>query len=301
MTMGIILLSLLIIERFKRSSTLHFFIKMSKWLIITSFIIHTSMLIVRWIISEHAPWSDGYEAMIYVAWASILSGFIFSRKSLFTLPATVFVSGVMLLVAWMNSMNPVMDPQITALQPVLDSYWLMIHVELIIASYAFFFLSSLLGLLSLILMIVIKESNKMKLRLLIDEFTLMNEQIISIGLFVLTIGTFIGGVWAAESWGRYWGWDSKETWALISILVYAFVLHARFIPGLKGKYIFNLMSVWSVYSIIMTFWGVNYLFSGLHSYGAGEDVDIPIYIWISVLAVIIISILAKLNHKRHEI
>ena len=301
MTMGIILLSLLIIERFKRSSTLHFFIKMSKWLIITSFIIHTSMLIVRWIISEHAPWSDGYEAMIYVAWASILSGFIFSRKSLFTLPSTVFVSGVILLVAWMNSMNPVMDPQITALQPVLDSYWLMIHVELIIASYAFFFLSSLLGLLSLILMIVIKESNKMKLRLLIDEFTLMNEQIISIGLFVLTIGTFIGGVWAAESWGRYWGWDSKETWALISILVYAFVLHARFIPGLKGKYIFNLMSVWSVYSIIMTFWGVNYLFSGLHSYGAGEDVGIPIYIWISVLAVIIISILAKLNHKRHEI
>ncbi len=150
-------------------------------------------------------------------------------------------------------------------------------------------------------MIVIKESNKMKLRLLIDEFTLMNEQIISIGLFVLTIGTFIGGVWAAESWGRYWGWDSKETWALISILVYAFVLHARFIPGLKGKYIFNLMSVWSVYSIIMTFWGVNYLFSGLHSYGAGEDVGIPIYIWISVLAVIIISILAKLNYKRHEI
>ncbi|MDC0201984.1 cytochrome c biogenesis protein CcsA, partial [Flavobacteriales bacterium] len=183
----------------------------------------------------------------------VLSGIIFSKKSLFTLPATAFISGVILLVAWMNSMNPAMDPDITTLVPVLDSYWLMIHVELIIASYAFFFLSSFLGLLSLILMIFTKDNNKTKLRLLIDEFTVMNEQTINIGLFMLTIGTFLGGVWAAESWGRYWGWDSKEVWALISILVYAFVLHTRFIPGLKGKYIFNLMSVWSVYSIIMTF------------------------------------------------
>ena len=119
-----------------------------------------------------------------------------------------------------------------------------------------------------------------------------------IGLFMLTIGTFLGGVWANESWGRYWGWDAKETWALVSILAYAFILHMRFIPSLKSKFAFNVASMFAVFSVLMTYFGVNYLLSGLHSYAAADEkVTIPNYIYITFGCLVLLSVLANIKQR----
>lgn len=174
----------------------------------------------------------------------------------------------MLFVAGLNHLNP----EITPLVPVLQSYWLMSHVAIIMIGYVFFALCALTGLFNLILMNLLSATNRVKLLFRIREFTLLNEMAMILGLFFMTAGTFLGAIWANVSWGRYWGWDPKETWALISIVVYALVLHIRFIPLLKGKttWCYNLLSVVSILSIIMTWFGVNYYLSGLHSYGKTE-------------------------------
>jgi len=274
-------------------------IRIIKWIIISGIFIHTLGLVARWIISDHAPWTNGYEAMIYTVWATMLAGLIFSRKSDLTLSATTLVSSMLLLFTWISYL----DPTITNVVPVLNSYWLMIHVSVIVSSYGFLIMGGFLGLLSLILMIFKSNKNKEIINSKISELTIINEKTLIIGLFMLTIGTFLGGVWANESWGRYWGWDPKETWALVSILVYAFILHMRFVPGLQGKYTFNLASVIGVYSVLMTYFGVNYLLSGLHSYAAGDKVSIPMSVWVSVFIVFLIIFLSKIqeyNNKKRE-
>ena len=126
-----------------------------------------------------------------------------------------------------------MDPAIGTLQPVLNSYWLMLHVAIIVGSYGPFTLGMILGIINLGLMIITTRKNAGKLKAIQEELTIVNELSLTVGLVMLTIGNFLGAMWANESWGRYWGWDSKETWALVSILVYAAVLHMRFIPKLN--------------------------------------------------------------------
>jgi ABC-type transport system involved in cytochrome c biogenesis permease subunit len=114
---------------------------------------------------------------------------------------------------------------------------------------------------------------------------------------MLTIGNFLGGVWANESWGRYWGWDPKETWALISILVYTIVVHSRFIPIFKSVYAFSVLSVFAFSSIMMTYFGVNFYLSGLHSYATGDPVPVPTFIWVTIAIVLIATILAYKNRE----
>ena len=120
----------------------------------------------------------------------------------------------------------------------------------------------------------------------------------TIGLFMLAIGTFLGGVWANESWGRYWGWDPKETWALISVIVYATVVHLRLIPKLSDLYVFNVASLWAFFSIIMTSFGVNYYLAGLHSYAKGDPLPIPQFVFWVVGIFLIISVLANWKYKK---
>jgi cytochrome c-type biogenesis protein CcsB len=180
---------------------------------------------------------------------------------------------------------------------VLDSYWLMVHVAIIVASYGPFTISMILGMLALILYIFTNKKNNRELKLAIDEITVINEMSLTLGLILLTIGNFLGGIWANESWGRYWGWDPKETWALISIMVYALVLHLRLIPGMRGKYTFNVASVFSFAAILMTYLGVNHLLSGLHSYASGESAPIPNQIWEWLGISLILSILAYFKYK----
>ncbi len=261
----------------------------------TAFIVHSFGLALRWYISNHAPWSNGYESMIYIAWATLLSGIIFSKKNKLALAATTVLSGIILLVAHLSWM----DPQITNLVPVLQSYWLTIHVAIITASYGFLALGAILGLLILILMILLSKTNHERISENIRELTIINEMSLIIGLFLLTIGTFLGGIWANQSWGTYWSWDPKETWSLICILVYSLVLHTRFIPSFKGIYSFNLLSLLSISSIIMTFFGVNYFLSGLHSYGKSSDhVGLPVFVYYTLIIVIIISIISFIKYKK---
>ena len=113
-----------------------------------------------------------------------------------------------------------------------------------------------------------------------------------LGLCLLTVGNFLGGVWANESWGQYWGWDPKETWALVTILVYAAVVHFRFIPKLNDQYAFAVASVFAFSSVVMTYFGVNYYLSGMHSYAAGERVPVPAVVWILGLVLILLAFFA---------
>jgi cytochrome c-type biogenesis protein CcsB len=259
------------------------------------FFVHTAGLAARWYISGHAPWSDAYESMIYVAWATMGMGLAFGRKSMLTIAATAFVASMILMIAHWNWM----DPEIANLVPVLDSYWLMIHVAVIVGSYGPFALGMILGIISLFLILVTTEKTAVKMRLHLAELTVVNELALTVGLIMLTIGNFLGGQWANESWGRYWGWDPKETWALISILVYAFVLHMRLVPGMRGKWIFSLAAVLAFGSIMMTYFGVNFYLTGLHSYASGDKVITPNFVYYSVAFVALLAIASYGKSKKY--
>lgn len=268
-------------------------VKISKWLIVILFIIHTIGLMVRWYISGHAPWSDTYETMLYVAWSAMLFGLIFGRKSDLTIASTAFVASIILFFAHQNWL----DPAIANLQPVLNSYWLMIHVSIIVASYGPFVLGMILGIVALLLMIFTTQANKQKMILNVKELTIINEMALTVGLVMLTIGNFLGGMWANESWGRYWGWDPKETWALISIMIYAFVIHMRLVPGLRSRFGFNLAAIIAFASIMMTYFGVNFYLAGLHSYASGDQV---MSVKIIGICCAIVSVLAFFAFRKYQ-
>ena len=254
-------------------------------LLVIAFLAHTSGVLLRWYISGRAPWANAYESMICTSWMLVGGGLLFARRFRILPALAGLLGGIMLFVAGLNHLNP----EITPLVPVLQSYWLMSHVAIIMIGYVFFALCALTGLFNLILMSLLSATNRVKLQFRIREFTLLNEMAMILGLFFMTAGTFLGAIWANVSWGRYWGWDPKETWALISIVVYALVLHIRFIPLLKGKttWCFNLLSVVAILSVIMTWFGVNYYLSGLHSYGKTEGGDLLLWIWGAGLCVVL--------------
>jgi cytochrome c-type biogenesis protein CcsB len=292
---GLIMLILVVAQIFKDSKIIRALIKTNAIVILLLFIVHTLGLGARWYISGHAPWSDAYESMIYVAWATMFFGLAFGRKSFLTIASTSFVASMILMIAHWNWM----DPAIANLQPVLDSYWLMIHVSVIVGSYGPFTLGMILGAVSLILMILTTEKNKVKMKLNIQEITIITEMALTVGLVMLTIGNFLGGQWANESWGRYWGWDPKETWALVSIMVYAFVIHMRLVPGLRSIWFFNLMAILAFASIMMTYFGVNFYLAGLHSYASGDKVITPTFIYYALTGVAILGAVSYWKYKKY--
>lgn len=257
------------------------------------FAFHVFGLGLRWYLSGHAPWSNGYEAVVFIAGVAVLAGILFSRTNKIVLGACGILAWLMLFVAHMNQM----DPEITFLVPVLKSYWLMIHVAIITGSYAFLGLGAILGLITLIMNLFVNRTNRKQLMMTSKELTYISEMTMTVGLFMLTIGTFLGGVWANESWGRYWGWDAKETWALASVLIYAVVIHLRFVPGLKSQFAFNAASLWAYGSIIMTFFGVNYYLSGLHSYAQGDPMPVPTWVPITVWILLALTIISFFRWK----
>ena len=281
------------------------------------FSLHTTALLFRWYISGHAPWSNAYEAIVYVAWSTMffglafgwkkrkpalsfkfffdtIFGLFFKSKSKLTVASCAFVSAMILTAAYANWI----DPQIGNLQPVLNSYWLMIHVAVIVASYGPFAVGMILGFVSLLLIFFTNKENKAKMELNIKEITIINEMALTVGLVMLTIGNFLGGQWANESWGRYWGWDPKETWALISIMVYAFVIHARFVPALRNKWLFNLMAMFAFLSILFTYYGVNFHLVGLHSYASGEAKSLD-WIYYSIATISLIGIITYPKYRKY--
>ncbi len=287
--LGLSFLVLLFTSVFKPKSNLKLAGKVSFWLLAFGFFMHTFGLGLRWFISGRAPWSNGYESLIYIGWTTVLAGLIFSRKSYGGLAATTVLASTIMMVAGLSWL----DPEITPLVPVLKSYWLTIHVSLEAGSYGFLVLGAIIGVLNLIFMIFANKKNGENVYRIIKEMSWISEMTLIGGLFMVSVGTYLGGVWANESWGRYWGWDAKETWALVTILVYAFILHMRFIPGLRGLYAFNVATLFGWASVAMTYFGVNYYLSGLHSYAAGDPVPVPSFVYYIVGALVLISLLAK--------
>ena len=293
-TIGLLLLFILLYGIITQKQKLGLIIKFFKGLLIAGFVFHTLGLAIRWYVSGHAPMSNGYESMIFISWVTILAGFIFSKRSSFVLAATSVLGGFTLMVAHLSFM----DPQITNLVPVLQSYWLTLHVSVITGSYGFLGLGAILGIIVFILYSLTTESNKAHILSTIEELTVINFKALTIGLYLLTIGTFLGAVWANESWGRYWGWDPKETWSLITIIVYSFVIHSRMISGLKGFFAFNVLALFGFASVLMTYFGVNYYLSGLHSYAGGDPVPVPKFVYVSVFLLVSLSVFAYWKRKR---
>ena len=260
------------------------------------FAIHVLGMGIRWYIAGHAPWSNAYESIVFIAGSTVLAGIILARQSPFALAGTAILAGVTMGVAHMNFINP----EITNLVPVLKSYWLMIHVATILSGDGFLGLGSILSLMVLILFIIRGKKGNENIDRSIKELTNLSEMGLIIGLFLLTIGNFLGGVWANESWGRYWGWDSKETWAAVTILIYASVLHLRFLPALKSTFAFNVASAWAYSSVLMTYFGVNYYLSGLHSYAAGDPVPIPMWVYYGIAGLIVLTVAAARNRKMEK-
>jgi cytochrome c-type biogenesis protein CcsB len=255
-----------------------------------SFLCHTFGMGMRWYIAGYAPWSNSYETMVYVSWATVLAGLIFGRKNVLTRALAALFGGVILFVAALNWM----DPQINTLAPVLKSPWLMFHVAVIVAAYGFFGIGFLLGVTNLSIMAF--AGNGSRLSRYVEELSIINNLSLLAGLVLMTAGTFLGAVWANESWGRYWGWDPKETWALITVVVYSVTTHLHLVKKWHSLWLFNLLSVFSFASVLMTFLGVNYLFSGMHSYGQDSGLSsVFIYILIAFTALGVLGVLSKIK------
>ncbi|MFS4468435.1 cytochrome c biogenesis protein CcsA [Maribacter sp. 2210JD10-5] len=290
---GVLMFFVLVLQILKDREIWRAIIYLCKGVIVLLFLWHTAGLILRWYISGHAPWSDAYESILFVAWATMGMGMSFVRKSMMTLSAAAFVCSMLLFFAHQNWV----DPAIGNLVPVLDSYWLMIHTSVIVGSYGPLTVGMILGVVCLLLMLLTTKNNKARMEINLKELTIINEIVLTVGLIMLTIGNFLGGQWANESWGRYWGWDPKETWALISIMVYAFVIHTRLVPGLRGKWTFNFLSVVAYGSIMMTYQGVNFYLVGLHSYASGAQVVTPTFIYYTIVGVFALGALSYWRYK----
>lgn len=263
--------------------------------VLVVFHFHMMGMGMRWYIGGYAPWSNSYETMVYVAWATVFAGLLFVKRSTVTFALATLFGGIILFVSGLNWM----DPEINPLVPVLKSPWLMFHVAIIVAAYGFFGISCLIGLTNLVMKSIAGKKNTELLETRVKELTIVNEMSLWVGLALMTIGTFLGAVWANESWGRYWGWDPKETWALITMVVYAVVLHLHLVKRWYSDWLFNLCSVVAFSSVLMTFFGVNYFLSGMHSYGQNDNVHgIFTYLYIAGAVVIILAILSRRRSGR---
>ena len=293
-TTGLLMLIGLIIMVIRGRKNASLFVRILSWILFIGFLFHTFGLGIRWYIAGHSPMSNGYESMIFISWVTLLAGFIFSRKSPFALSATAVLAGMTLMVAHLSFM----DPEITNLVPVLKSYWLTLHVSVITGSYGFLGLGAILAIISMILLLLSDKNNAERISGTIDELVVINYKTLTLGLYLLTIGTFLGAVWANESWGRYWGWDPKETWSLITIIIYSLVIHSRMIPGMKEIYTFNLLSLFAFSSVLMTYFGVNYYLTGLHSYAGGDPVPVPVFVYVALIVLVSLSVGAYIKYRK---
>lgn len=316
---GGLLLILGFIELFKPNRILHNIIKGIIYIGAIGYLFHFLGLIARWYISGHAPWSNGYEAIIFISWVGITAGYSFyfgiARSDLAnrtilatsrlisrnTSNALIPAAGFLVAVIMMGFAHggSALDPQITPLVPVLKSYWLIIHVAIITSSYGFFSLSMLIAMISLVFYVISnRDTFKRHNDTTLKELAIVSEMSLNIGLLTLTVGNFLGGIWANESWGRYWSWDPKETWAFISIMIYAFVIHMRLVPGLRGRYTFHVVTMFAFCSMVMTYFGVNYYLSGLHSYAKGDPIPLPAWVYISLAYMTVLSVAAWFKYKK---
>jgi len=251
---------------------------------------------VRWVASGRIPIANGHESLLFISLAVAMSGLIFELKYRMAAPASL--GGLLTTVILGVSMLSTFDPAIGPLVPVLVSYWLNIHVTIITSSYGFLGLSALIGALTLFLLMV-KGPGRENVHEAVQTLDNVNKHVVITGLGLLTVGTLLGGVWANESWGRYWGWDAKETWSLITILVYAVVLHFRWISGMRSIWLNASTSLAAIMSVVMTYFGVNYFLAGLHSYAQGDAAQVPSWVHVGAgLIGVLIVVSGLINRSR---
>lgn len=218
-------------------------------------LIHTTLLLaLRWYVSGHLPMSNGYETMQFMAWATLIVTLVMQKRFLPVKQFGPLLSSFALLVAMITDGNP----QITQLMPVLQSPLLSVHVMVIMFSYALFGLTALIGLQGLIAHHRKQEEKE-------EQLAALSQFLLYPAVALIAIGIFIGAIWANVSWGRYWSWDSKETWALITMLIYSAPLHAD-IKWLRKAQHMHIYMLLAFLSVLMTYFGVNYFLSGMHSY-----------------------------------
>ena len=246
--------------------------RLASILTIGALIAHTSAIILRWWESYqigigHAPLSNWYESLVFFAWAVIFLYVLIEWRTK-NRSIGAFASLLALLIMAYASFSGV-NSQIQPLFPALKSNWLITHVITCFVGYAAFGIAFCLSLMFLLKKLDSSKRKSIFLKAIPDSGILdeLNYQMIIIGFILLTIGIITGAVWAHSAWGRYWGWDPKETWSLITWLVYAAVLHSRMMRGWRGRRIAYL-SIIGFGAVLFTYFGVNYL-PGLHSYGSG--------------------------------
>ncbi len=229
--------------------------------ILVVFSFHTLALITRWLESYelgygHAPLSNYYESLVFFAWCITLLSLLLKKNLRYPSVLHSALAGSLLIMIYAN-LSPSIERDIKPLVPALQSNWLHFHVSTCFVAYASFFLSFLCGIL-----FFFQSKGSSSTASILEE---INWKSVSIGFVFLTAGILTGAVWAHYAWGSYWSWDPKETWSLITWIIYALFLHGRLVKGWTGKKL-ALLSVIGFLSVLFTYFGVNFLLSGLHSY-----------------------------------
>jgi cytochrome c-type biogenesis protein CcsB len=228
--------------------------KIGSALAVAGLIIHTAALIVRTIESGHAPFTNMYESLSFLSWASVLAYVIIDRKFKIPKIGPYIMLVVIGLVALASS--PLMPKEATPLVPALQSYWLWLHVSVTLLGEAFF----AVAFITSIMYLAAREADKK------EKWDSVSYRCVAVGFPLFTLGGLVFGmVWAYKAWGTYWSWDPKEVWSLITWIVFALYLHTRIVMGWKGKRS-AVIAIIGFLAALFTYFGVNYLLSGLHSY-----------------------------------
>ena len=232
--------------------------KLFTWLMALSWIFLTFTMALRWMINGTIPLANGYETMLLLSWIIMLVAVLTTRKMQLMTTFGLLMSGFMLLVSHLGEM----DPSITPRMPVLNSPLLSIHVSIIMISYALLSLTFICA----IAYFCTYKSKREGIKSVNRQLTLLSQIFLYPALTTLGLGIFIGAIWANISWGNYWGWDPKETWALITFMIYAIPIHSDSFSSLRNPKRYHLFMLLSFLSILMTYFGVNYILGGMHSY-----------------------------------
>ena len=256
LSMALLLLGMDMIPRKRTTLTPRFPLLVPRIILTLSFLALTLCLALRWIISGTIPMSNGYETMLVMAWMVMLVSLLMARRMSIMLTFGFLLSGIFLLVSHISQM----DPQISHIMPVLSSPLLTLHVSIIMMAYALLSLTFLCGVVGLLTNLTPRSP------FLAPRLFNLSRLFLYPALACLCFGIFLGAVWANVSWGTYWSWDPKETWALITLMVYAIAVHDRSIPWLREPRHYHLFMVLAYLTLLMTYFGVNYFLGGMHSY-----------------------------------
>ncbi len=224
------------------------------WLLAAYLSLHIAL---RYYVSGHIPLSNGYETMQFMSWLSVVLTIIMARRFRMALPFGLLLAGFTLLVAMLGEASP----RITQLMPVLQSPLLSIHVMVIMLSYTLLAFIMLNGITALILRLVRHDAEQE-----IEYLYVISRIMLYPAVMLLAVGIFIGAIWANVSWGRYWGWDPKEVWALVTMLIYAAMIHTASLSALRRPMTFHILAIVAFLAVLITYFGVNFFLGGMHSY-----------------------------------